>query len=314
MRVECVREWGYSKIVFKNGEPALMSSQFAMSAMSVAEFGLWALLGFLFLKRRLHRRFKAMGTYLALRVVSTPALLASLYVQSQPWGHSYYFVYFFGSWAVYIASAILLMLVCAEVFRSALSGLPGLMKIGVVVFRWAIVVCLVLTFSSVTFEHQGLAAVPDVAVALMRSVSILELCLLAFLCLSMNALRLSVRDMAFGIALGFGVMSANDLVFVALMPKAPSMTATLQLVYEGIILASLGIWVAYCGLPEAVRKPVMMPANSTIFRWNEIASALGHPGTQIAVQQPANSFFLTDVEKVVEKVLSRNLKGRESES
>ena len=46
----------------------------------------------------------------------------------------------------------------------------------------------------------------------MRSVSILELCLLAFLCLSMNALHLSVRDMAFGIALGFGLMSANDFI------------------------------------------------------------------------------------------------------
>ena len=282
--------------------------------MSVAEFGLWALLGFLFWKRRLHHRFRAMGIYLALRVVSMPALLTALYVQSQPWGRAYYAVYFFAYWAVYIASAILLMLVCIEVFRSALSGLPGLMKIGIVIFRWAIVVCLVLTFSSVTFVHHGLAAVPDVAVALMRSVSILELCLLAFLCLSMNALRLSVRDMAFGIALGFGIMAANDLVFVALMPKAPLMTATLQFVYEAIILASLGIWAAYCGLPEAVRKPVMMPANSTIFRWNEIASALGHTGTQIAVQQPANSFFLTDVEKVVEKVLTRNLKGRESES
>ena len=56
-----------------------------------------------------------------------------------------------------------------------------------------------------------------------------------------------------------------------------------------------------------------MPANSTIYRWNEIASALGHTGTQVAVQQPANGFFLTDVEKVVEKVLTRNLKGRESE-
>ena len=77
---------------------------------------------------------------------------------------------------------------------------------------------------------------------------------------------------------------------------------------------SLGIWIAYCALPEAVRKPVMMPASSTIFRWNEIASALGHTGTQIAVQQPANSFFLTDVEKVVEKVLTKNLKGRESET
>jgi hypothetical protein len=57
----------------------------------------------------------------------------------------------------------------------------------------------------------------------------------------------------------------------------------------------------------------VVPVNSTIFRWNEIASALGHTGTQVAVQ-PANSFFLTDVERVVEKVLSRSLKDRESES
>jgi hypothetical protein len=57
-----------------------------------------------------------------------------------------------------------------------------------------------------------------------------------------------------------------------------------------------------------------MPANSTIYRWNEIASALGHTGTQVAVQQPSNGFFLTDVERVVEKVLARNLKDRESES
>ena len=292
-----------------------MSSQLAMSAMSVAEFGLWVILGFLFWKKHLHRRFRAMGIYLALRVISMPPLLAALYVQSQPWGRAYYFVYFFGNWAVYIASAILLMLVCIEVFRSALSGLPGLMKIGIVVFRWAIVVCLVLTFSSFSFAHHGLAAVPDVAIALMRSVGILELCLLAFLCLSMNALRLSVRDMAFGIALGFGLMSSNDFVFSVLLPKTSSnLTASMQFVYEALILASVGIWIAYCALPEAARKPVMMPANSAIFRWNEIASALGHTGTQIAVQQPANSFFLTDVEKVVDKVLTRNLKGRESES
>jgi hypothetical protein len=148
----------------------------------------------------------------------------------------------------------------------------------------------------------------------MRSVSVLELCLLAFLCLSMNALRLSIRDMAFGIALGFGVMAANDFIFAVLMPRTPSMTASLQFVYEAVILVSLTVWVAYCSLPEAVRKPLMMPASSTIYRWNEIASALGHTGTQIAVRQPANSFFLTDVEKVVEKVLTRNLKDRESES
>jgi hypothetical protein len=282
--------------------------------MSAIEFSLWAMIGFLFWKRKLYRRFPYMGAYLGLRVASMPMLVAALYLQAQPWGESFHAVYFYGFWAVYLASAVLLLLVCIEVFRSALSALPGLMKIGIVIFRWAILVSVVLTFSSISFVHHGVSAVPDVAVGLMRSVSVLELCLLAFLCLSMNALRLSVRDMAFGIALGFGVMSANDFIFAALTSRTASMTANLQFAYEAMILLSLAVWVAYCALPEAARKPLMMPANSTIYRWNEIASALGHTGTQIAVPQPANSFFLTDVEKVVEKVLTRNLKGRESET
>jgi hypothetical protein len=188
------------------------------------------------------------------------------------------------------------------------------LKIGIVIFRWAILVSLVLTFSSMSLLHRGFEVIPDISIGMMRSVSFLELCLLAFLCLSLNALRLSVRDMTFGIALGFGLLASNDFVSISLMSQHSSLTAPLQFVHEGIILGSMGIWIAYCALPEAVSKPVMMPVNSTIFRWNEIASALGHTGTQIAVQQPANSFFLTDVEKVVEKVLSRNLKGRESES
>jgi len=206
-----------------------------------------------------------------------------------------------------------LFFICMEVFRSALSSLPGLMKFGIVIFRWAAVVSLVVTFSSVSFWHRGLVSVPDIATGLMRSVSLLELCLLAFLCLSMNALRLSVRDMAFGIALGFGLMSANDFIVVSLITGNAGLTAPLQFVYQSVVLFGLGTWVAYAALPEMARRPVVMPVNSTIYRWNEIASALGHPGTQVAVQ-PSNGFFLTDVEKVVEKVLNRSLKSAETES
>jgi hypothetical protein len=148
----------------------------------------------------------------------------------------------------------------------------------------------------------------------MRSVSVLELCLLAFLCLSMNALRLSVRDLAFGIALGFGMLSANDFVISSLLARNASLTSPLQFVSESITLLSLGVWLAFLALPEPVRKPVVLPANSTIYRWNEIASALGHTGTQVAVVQPASSFFLTDVEKVVDKVLTRNLRESETKS
>jgi hypothetical protein len=85
-----------------------------------------------------------------------------------------------------------------------------------------------------------------------------------------------------------------------------------QLFFQAVVLGALGIWVGYASLPEPVRKPLVVAANSTIYRLNEIAAALGHKGVNVAVPQTANSFFLTDVEKVVEKVLSRNLKESES--
>jgi hypothetical protein len=291
-----------------------MSSQLAMSMMVAAEFLLSALLAFLFWKKGLRRRFPAMGAYLALRVASNPILAGLFIACGQPWGRNLFMSYFTLYWAVYIASAVLIYFICLEVFRSALSSLPGLLKFGLVIFRWAVLVSVIVTFAALPFASRGIWIIPDVATALMRSVSLLELCLLAFLCLSMNALRLSVRDLAFGLALGFGVMSSTDFIFASLTARFARLTSPLQFVNESGILFALGAWVAYCALPEPVRKPVTMPVNSTIYRWNEIASALGHTGTQVAVQQPANSFFLNDVEHVVERVLNRNLKSRESES
>jgi len=290
-----------------------------MSTLSALEFLFSASLGFIFWKKGMHRRFPTMGSYLALRVASTPVLSLLYMGQTQYVGTQFGIrcaqAYFFVFWPVYLLSAVVLFFVCMEVFRSALSSLPGLMHFGIVIFRWAAVVSLIVTFSSISYTRRGLLSIPDIAMSLMRSVSLIELCLLAFLCLCMNALRLSVRDMAFGIALGFGMMAANDFIVISLINRNAGLATPLQFVYESVILLALGTWIAYAALPEPARRPVVMAANSTIYRWNEIASALGHPGTQVAVQ-PANGFFLTDVEKVVEKVLSRSatMKGRESES
>jgi hypothetical protein len=130
----------------------------------------------------------------------------------------------------------------------------------------------------------------------------------------MNALRLSVRDLAFGIAFGFGVMSSGDFILASWSSRIVSYNDPVEFLYESLILASLAIWTIYCILPAPARKPILVPANSTIYRWNEIASALGHTGTQVAVRQPADGFFLTDVEHVVEKVLARNMKDQKSET
>jgi hypothetical protein len=291
-----------------------MPLNLAMLLMSVAEFLLWATLGYFFWAKKLQRRFPAMGVYLALRIISTPVLLGILVAQSQPWGRNLFPVYFFPYFSVYIASAVILFFVCMEVFRSALSAFSGLVKFGAVIFRWAALASVIVSLSTVTFAHRGIYVIPDIASSLMRSVSVLELCLLGFLCLAMNALQLSVRDMGFGIALGFGMMATNDFVSASLVSRNIALTAPLQFVYESVILLVIGIWVTYAASPQPARRPVVVAANSTIYRWNEIASALGHKGTNVAVPAGANSFFLSDVEKVVDKVLTRNLRENESES
>jgi hypothetical protein len=287
-----------------------MPSQTAMSLMSVAEFALWAVLGFLFWTKKLHHRFPAMGGYMALRVASIPPLVFFFYGQSRHWFNNLcYPIYFYLYYAVFIASAALLFFVCIEVFRSALSAFPGLMKLGIVSFRWSVLASVIVSFSTITYSHRGVLLIPSVAFSLMRSVSIIELCLLGFLCLSMNALRLSACSMAFGIALGMGLMSANDFVQSMVISNYTSLTAPWQFVYESVILATLGMWVVYCVLPERARQPILLPANSIILRWNEIATALGHTGTQVVVQ-PAGSFFLTEAESAVEEAITQDLKSR----
>jgi len=284
-----------------------LSSQSAMSLMCGLEFALWAVLGLLFWIKRMNRRFPAMGIYLALHVAAMPVFLLLIYGQRRNWFNGYVFdMYFYVYWAVYIASAVLLFFICIEVFRSALSAFSGIQKLGSVAFRWAALASVILSLSTLSFEHSRAFIIADVAFRLMHSVSILELCLLGFLCLSMNALRLSIRDMAFGLALGFGLMSSGDFIVSLFWSHKTSLTDTGQFVYEAAILAALGLWVAYAALPEPVREPVMLPVNSALFRWNEIASALGHTGTQVAVRQPASGFFLSEAERTAPEVLSRD--------
>lgn len=291
--------------------------------MSAVEFLLWSAIGVVFWRKALHRRFPATSSYLALHIASLPAFLWLLY-KSQGYAATadYEAIYTYLYFVVYILSAILVYFICAEVFRSALAAFPGLAKIGMVLFRWAALISAIVGLTSISSKHWGLSVafahggidlIAALAYALMHSASILELCMLAFLCLGMNALRLSARDMGFGIALGFGLMAASDFVVSSLL-SIHAFSTPMQSFEESMVLAALAIWLAYSVLPEPASKPVVMPVTSRIYRWNEIASALGHTGTQVAVQQPANSFFLTDVEKVVEKVINRNLQSHESES
>jgi len=294
----------------------LQNSVLTIAGVKVA---LAVALAYIFWNRGLHRRYPAMTAYLGLNVASCLLSLANLVAPTCfdvfNFDLNAYLVK-----AIFIVSNILLYFICQEVFRAALSPFSGLMKFGMVAFQWVALVSIIVGLSTIKLDRSMLSASTSlmpiataIGAGLIRSVSILELSLLAFLCLTMSALRLSVRDAAFGISLGFGVLSASDCIRSVMASAFPSTAPSFQSGNEIVLLVVVCIWIAYFALPDNSRKTMVIPVNSAVYRWNEIASALGHTGTRVAVRQPANGFFLSDVERVVEMVLARNLKSNESE-
>jgi hypothetical protein len=66
------------------------------------------------------------------------------------------------------------------------------------------------------------------------------------------------------------------------------------------------VWSGYFFQREPARRAAILDPSSPLARWNEIATTLGPVGPRIAVQMPANDFFLQDVEKVVDRILIKN--------
>ncbi len=287
-----------------------MPLTFAMSVLNVVEFSLWMALGWVFWSRKLHRRFPAMSNYLKIRVGCAPFLFGSLFLQAWLRG-AYFNLFFFICYAEFLASTVAVFFVCVEIFRHALAGFSGLARVGTLVFRWAALISLVVSLATAPYAQPIRAWLPDIALRLMRSAGVIELCLLGFLCLSMHSIQLSIRSMSFGISLGFGILSFDDVMVGTLLSSAStSLNTPLQFLYESLTILALLLWLTYWILPEPEREPVVIPVSSALYRWNEIASALGHTGTKVVVQQTTNTVFLSDVEKVADKVLTRTF-GKE---
>jgi hypothetical protein len=274
--------------------------------LSIAAFGL-------FFRPGLRKAYRWLFTYLGVRSVTAVLVWFLLYGPMVASPHAYTVAYFMVHWTSYLVSAVLLFLSCLDVYREAMAPLPGLVRMGTTVFRWAALASLLVTATTLTSITLGPGMIVQIGIQMMRCVGTAELCLLTFLILSMKAIGLSPRNRPFGVALGLGFMAAADCIQSSLIGVQITLGPAGQIVFESVASLTLAVWIAYSLMPEPVRKPVTVAVNSAIYKWDQIASALGHKNTQVVVQ-PAQSFFLVDVEKVVDRAFVRTLKGKESES
>jgi hypothetical protein len=210
-------------------------------------------------------------------------------------------------WTAYGASGVLTFMTAQQIFRDALAPVPGLRRLALLAYRWVAVVSIAVSVIPAVlplfFHAQTLHIM---LLQGMRCVSVMEFFLLAFILLSSHTLGISLRSRVVGITLGFGVLAAVDtLCFMVLLYTDSPMLPWILARQTGSLLA-VSLWLVYLIKPEPNRLLITLPMGSQLRKWNEIATALGKPVPNVALTPQQGAFFLQDVEKVVDRVLSRN--------
>ena len=218
-----------------------------------------------------------------------------------------YETYFYVYWVRIALSVGLGFFVIKEVFTNMLKPYAGLRDAGILLFRWAAaVLVLISVLSYASGSGSGAARILREVVTMERNVRFIQCGLLLFVVMCSNYIGASWRSLSSGIAFGFGSFAAVDLLISnALLSRGyffnPDTAAIAgQIAYAGAVLT----WFTYTMLPQRAESGVReMAYRPVVDRWNQAAMLLMNTG---ASQAPTPQTYLSDIERTVEAVLAHS--------
>ncbi len=239
------------------------------------------------------------------------SLISASNLMTQHWFNVSYFVSFYVG---YLTISALTLKLLYQVYIRSTMPFPGFAKWGKALFAWFVVIMAVMTVMTIGEVNAGRDVLAQSGINMIRATGTVEFCVVAFLCYLIRSMGMPLRSKIFGvmIALALGDFAGilQALMVQIHLPYSPFLGAIV--LYSSPAIAAL--WVAYAYIPDPLPRPLTLPADSPVYRWSQIAATLGKSGTQVALPEPQHSFFLTDVERIVDRVFTRTMAGKESES
>lgn len=265
--------------------------RFVYYLLWIAPALIFACLAGIMVRRGTRKQFPFFFSYAIYQVLG---FAAQFYTYHRGTQYQYFYVY----WTMAALSIGIAFTVIHEVFTELFKPFAGLRDFGSVLFRWAAVVLVaiaVLMTMTAAPASQGSRAFAFV-ISLERSVRAMQcgMVLLMVLCAPRLGLRYGQR--VFGIALGFGMIAAVDLIAVSALANAgyagiPFFTLARMAVFTFAAL----LWTGYFLAPEPERLPVTQLAHTD--RWNFAFAALGNPEGDV----PAVPMIVDTVDRVWSK-------------
>src|SRR5438045_3768536 len=149
--------------------------------------------------RNLWKEFPFFLSYAIFQVLETIAIV----LIKPRIAYSHYFWIYWGMEAVGVVTAFF---VINEIFTCALKPYTALKRLSKVLFQWAFVVVLLVAIATVVYAPgNDSSRIVAGMLTLRRTTSIIEVGLLAFLCLFIRAFAIPWRHYLFGLTIGFAV-------------------------------------------------------------------------------------------------------------
>jgi hypothetical protein len=238
-----------------------MSSHQIQMYLWVSQPVLQGALGTVVYRRKLHKQFPAFFIFIIAQIVmfaiEFPVYMLTLGADND----IYYNLYWCGA----AINVILAFKIIHEVFLDVFRPYPALRDLGTALFKWAVI--MVLTSIVLISVNPGWDdPTTRTILVVQRCIRMVQCGLVIFLLAFCKNLRVSWRRLSLGIALGFGVVSAPEIVLTALYSGSHVHGTTVDVIQLAAYSLGMAVWLVYSLLkqPQTVHIPVLVPQ-----RWDE---------------------------------------------
>ncbi len=235
-----------------------MSSSQIQLALWVVQPALQAVAAAVLFRRKLHKDFPTFLTFLIAQV----AIFAVEYPVYQ-WGSRE--AYFYVFWIANSLNLIFEFKIIHEIFLDIFRPYHALKDLGTALFKWAALIMILVSVVLISISPGWDDPVANTITVAHRCLRVIQSGLVLFLLAFAKHLGFSWRRHSFGLALGFGLMAAAELLTNALYSGVHISVDVVNSINMLTCSCGASIWLAYSLLNRReVAIPVLVPQ-----RWDE---------------------------------------------
>jgi len=263
--------------------------------LSTIDYLLWygspvlqAIIAVCMFRRGLHREYRLFFNYTLFAVISDPVLLA-FHASSYA---AYYYAYLVNTGL----SILLSFAVLQEIFENAFRPYPALRDLGIVLFRWSVlVVLLVAVMWALGTSHASRnGTLADIFFLVDRCLRLAQCSLVFFLLLLSEYLGIPHHSFLFGIALGFGFFAAVNMLVASVVQHSFWHRTALRHINSGAYLLASLIWLGYTAA-ACSKRAVLQGGVVRSPDWNSALQDVRSPVPETSV--------LDTIDRTVEQLL-----------